>query len=69
MSLPHEGLVGLQNVGDSCCMNAIFQFFSNIEKLREYVLDNKSKIKNKENKLSLSLLIYIIFYFKIMFKI
>jgi len=56
LSLPIEGLVGLQNVGATCHMNSTLQCLSNIEKLRIYFLDNKSKIKNKVNKLSSSLL-------------
>ena len=56
MSLPIDGTIGLQNVGATCYMNATLQCFSNIEKLRTYFLDNKSKIKNEKNKLSSSLL-------------
>ena len=56
LSLPPEGVVGLQNVGATCYMNAALQCFSNIERLRGYFLNNKSKIKKKENKLSSSLL-------------
>ena len=56
LSLPIDGIIGLQNVGATCYMNATLQCFSNIERLRVYFLDNKSKIKNEKNKLSSSLL-------------
>ena len=49
-------IVGLQNVGATCYMNAALQCFSNIERLRVYFLNHKSKIQKKENKLSSSLL-------------
>jgi len=55
-SLLSEGLVGLQNVGATCNMNATLQCFSNIERLRVYFLNHKSIIQNKKNKLSSSLL-------------
>jgi len=56
LSLPPEGLVGLQNVGATCYMNASLQCFSNIQGLRGYFLKHKPKIKNNKNKLSSSLL-------------
>ena len=37
-------------------MNAALQCFCNIERLRVYFIDNKSKIQNEKNKLSSSLL-------------
>ena len=52
-----RGLIGLQNVGATCYMNAGLQCLSNIPKLRTYFLDNKIKIKKpKKNVLSSSLL-------------
>ena len=52
-----RGLIGLQNVGATCYMNAGLQCLSNIPKLRTYFLNNKMKIKKpKTNVLSSSLL-------------
>ena len=52
-----NGLIGLQNVGATCYMNAALQCLSNIPKLRKYFLTNKSKIYNVGiNKLSSALL-------------
>ena len=52
-----NGLVGLQNVGATCYMNAALQCLSNIPKLRIYFLKNKLKInKARQNRLSSSLL-------------
>ncbi len=52
-----SGLIGLENVGATCYMNAALQCLSNIPKLRKYFLSNKSEINIKKNRLSSSLLI------------
>ena len=44
-----SGLVGLENVGATCYMNASLQCFSNIKNLRNYFLNNKPKIKQRKN--------------------
>ena len=52
-----KGLIGLQNVGATCYMNATLQCFSNIPKLRYYFLSNKLNInEDKKNIISSSLL-------------
>ena len=43
------GLVGLLNIGATCYMNATLQCFSNIGRLRTYLL-NKEIYKNLENE-------------------
>ena len=51
------GLIGLQNVGATCYMNAALQCLSNVESLRQYFLNNKAIInKPRINILSSSLL-------------
>ena len=52
-----NGLIGLQNVGATCYMNAALQCLSNIPNLRKYFLKHKSKInKPVINRLSSALL-------------
>ena len=51
-----SGLIGLQNIGATCYMNAALQCLSNVERLRMYFLNNNLKINSKKNPLSTSLL-------------
>ena len=44
------GLIGLMNIGATCYMNATLQCFSNIPKLREYLIEKKMYIKLKKYK-------------------
>ena len=56
--LSTPGIIGLENIGATCYMNATLQCFSNIEKLRTYLIDKKYQEleKNKnEKKLSFAL--------------
>ena len=60
VNLAIPGIIGLQNIGATCYMNATLQCFSNTPKLRSYLLnkDNYSDLEhNKEstNKLSFAL--------------
>jgi len=51
------GLIGLQNIGASCFMNATLQCFSNIPILRSYLLEKENYIileKNKDSNKKLS---------------
>ena len=56
--LSTPGIIGLENIGATCYMNATLQCFSNIDKLRTYLIDKKYQEleKNKnEKKLSFAL--------------
>jgi len=44
------GLVGLMNIGATCYMNATLQCFSNIPKLREYLIEKKTYFLLKKYK-------------------
>ena len=60
VKLAIPGLIGLQNIGATCYMNATLQCFSNTPKLRSYLLDkdNYSRLehnKDSNNKLSFAL--------------
>jgi len=46
ISIP--GLIGLMNIGATCYMNATLQCFSNIPKLREYLMEKKTYYKLKK---------------------
>ena len=58
--LSFPGLIGLNNIGATCYMNATLQCFSNTPKLREYLLNKKTyqdleNNKNTNKKLSFAL--------------
>ena len=60
VNLAIPGIIGLQNIGATCYMNATLQCFSNTPKLRSYLLnkDNYSDLENNKestNKLSFAL--------------
>ena len=60
VNLAIPGIIGLQNIGATCYMNATLQCFSNTPKLRSYLLnkDNYSDLENHKestNKLSFAL--------------
>jgi len=44
------GLIGLMNIGATCYMNATLQCFSNIPKLREYLIEKKTYFLLKKYK-------------------
>ena len=43
------GLIGLQNIGATCYMNATLQCFSNVPRFREGILNLKNKQSNNKN--------------------
>ena len=48
-----KGLVGIQNLGDTCFINVILQLLDNLEPIREFYLGGKYKFdSNYENQLS-----------------
>ena len=58
--LSFPGLIGLDNIGATCYMNATLQSFSNIPKLRQYLLSTETykdleNNKNNNKKLSFAL--------------
>jgi ubiquitin carboxyl-terminal hydrolase 8 len=60
VNLAIPGIIGLQNIGATCYMNATLQCFSNTPKLRSYLLnkDNYNELENNKvstNKLSFAL--------------
>ena len=60
VNLSVPGIIGLKNIGATCYMNATLQCFSNIPKLRSYLLDKDNynllyNNKDSTNKLSFAL--------------
>ena len=54
--IPIPGIIGLQNIGATCYMNATLQCFSNIKRLRNNLLDKKKYefLEKNKNKYKLS---------------
>ena len=48
------GIIGLGNIGATCYMNATLQCFSNIRRLRNYLINNFQLLQYNKNKLRLS---------------
>ena len=55
VKLAIPGLIGLQNIGATCYMNATLQCFSNTPKLRSYLLDKDNYSRLEHTKLSFAL--------------